>query len=630
MERQDSTGVLGASQKITFSWSNLTVKVAQPSRRCCGLLPAAKSASPPKTIIDNVSGVVRPGEFLAILGASGAGKSTLLNTLLFRNLGGLEVTGNRLANNKKVTPNSLTAVSAYVQQDDLFFGTFTIREQLVFQALLRMDKHIPYQERMRRVEEVITELGLSKSADVQIGIPGRIKGISGGEMKRLAFACEVLTNPPILFCDEPTSGLDSFMAASVVELLGKMARQGRTVICTIHQPSSQIVQLFDKVLLMAEGKTAYLGDVAGANRLFERCGFSCPPAFNPADHFIQVLAVVPGKEEECRNTIKKVCTDFSNSEEGKELIKIQSESEQNGNGGTKFSGVKSPYKATWAAQFRALFWRSWLSVIKNPLILRVRLLQSVGVALIFSAIYFGQDLEGEGNIKGEAIMNINGALFLTITNTTFSNMFAVINVFCLELPIFLREHFNGMYRTDVYFLTKQLAELPFFVIFTAVFLSILYFMVGFNGLFAKFMISLGILELLTQCVVSFGYMVSCLAPSLDVALGVAPAFMVPLMLFGGLFLNNGSAPVYLVWLKYFSWFLYSNEALSINQWSGLTWECPQNSTTCFGEGNGDVVLDQLNFDKDNLVFDIIILGVLTVGFRILAYFFLLLKTLRKK
>ena len=89
-------------------------------------------------------------------------------------------------------------------------------------------------------------------------------------MKRLAFASEVLTNPAIFFCDEPTSGLDSFMAVSVVDTLCTLAKQGRTVICTIHQPSSQIVEMFDKILLMAEGRTAYLGDVKMANNFFER------------------------------------------------------------------------------------------------------------------------------------------------------------------------------------------------------------------------------------------------------------------------------------------------------------------------------------------------------------------------
>ena len=103
--------------------------------------------------------MVRPGEFLAIMGASGAGKSTLLNTLLFRNLSGLKVSGLRLANNKLVTPTSLTAVSAYVQQDDLFIGTLTVREHLTFQALVRMDSDVPEKVRYSKVEDIIQEVG---------------------------------------------------------------------------------------------------------------------------------------------------------------------------------------------------------------------------------------------------------------------------------------------------------------------------------------------------------------------------------------------------------------------------------------------------------------------------------------
>ena len=110
-------------------------------------------------ILLTVSGVVRPGEFLAIMGASGAGKSTLLNTLLFRNLSGLKVSGLRLANNKLVTPTSLTAVSAYVQQDDLFIGTLTVREHLTFQALVRMDSDVPEKVRYSKVEDIIQEVG---------------------------------------------------------------------------------------------------------------------------------------------------------------------------------------------------------------------------------------------------------------------------------------------------------------------------------------------------------------------------------------------------------------------------------------------------------------------------------------
>ena len=138
-------------------------------------------------------------------------------------------------------------------------------------------------------EQIIFQFGLTKCADTVIGKPDQgVKGISGGQRKRLSLASEVLTNPAIMFCDEPTSGLDSFMASSVVDTLRKLASQGRTVICTIHQPSSQIVELFDKVLLMAEGRTAYLGDMNMANPFLATCGYPCPINYNPADHWVQV------------------------------------------------------------------------------------------------------------------------------------------------------------------------------------------------------------------------------------------------------------------------------------------------------------------------------------------------------
>ena len=118
-------------------------------------------------------------------------------------------------------------------------------------------------------------------------------------------------------------------------------------------------------------------------------------------------------------------------------------------------------------------------------------------------------------------------------------MFAVVNVFCMELPIFLREHFNGMYRTDVYFLCKQIAEFPLFVITPILFVAIYYYMVGMNENFDRFLMACLVVLMVTQVVVSFGYFISCLAPSLQVALALAPTLIIPFLLFGGFFLQNG-------------------------------------------------------------------------------------------
>lgn len=222
---------------------------------------------------------------------------------------------------------------------------------------------------------------------------------------------------------------------------------------------------------MAEGRTAYLGDVNDANYFLSGCGFPCPVNYNPADHWVQALAVIPGVEEKSRKNIETVCEAFRKSEEGRELENLSSTMST---ADVLPSAGKSPYKASWSAQFSALMWRSWLSVIKEPLIVQVRIAQTIVIALLLGIIYFGQD----HTIAG--VQSINGALFLIITNMTFSNMFAVINVITMELPIFLREHFNGMYRTDVYFITKQLAELPLFLLTPLIFVGILYYMVKYR------------------------------------------------------------------------------------------------------------------------------------------------------
>jgi ABC-type multidrug transport system permease subunit len=119
------------------------------------------------------------------------------------------------------------------------------------------------------------------------------------------------------------------------------------------------------------------------------------------------------------------------------------------------------------------------------------------MAIILGILYLGQEENQVG------IQNINGALFLMLTNMTFSNMFSVVNVFCAELPIFLREHFNGMYRTDVYFLSKQIVEFPIFVITPILFCAIFYFMVGMNAEFARFCIACLVLIAVTQVKVVF-------------------------------------------------------------------------------------------------------------------------------
>nr|QST15003.1 ABCG2-like1 protein [Diaphanosoma celebensis] len=642
-----SSSSVAASHQVTYTWNNIDVHVDIKQGNLISRL-RNKTPTVQKRILENVSGAVQPGEFLAILGASGAGKTTLLNCLTFRTTGKLKISGERNINGRPINTDSLARMSAYVQQDDLFIGTLTVKEQLRFQvqddllspvnqlvihndeqALLRMDKHLTYRERMSRVEEVMQELGLSKSADTMIGNSAKgVKGISGGEKKRLAFACEILTNPPLMFCDEPTSGLDSYMAQNIVQVLRKLASRGKTIICTIHQPSSEVFAMFDRILLMAEGRTAYLGPANEALSFFSSMGLPCPPNYNPADFYIHTLATVPGQEQESRNRIKEICNGFESSEMGQSILRTARENKRDAKYEIENQNdkVRSPYKASWFSQFRAVLWRSWISVIREPAVLRVKAFQTIFIAGLIAAIFQGQ----EYTISN--LSNIQGALFIFLTNMTFQNVFGVVNVITTEIPIFLREHFNGMYRTDVYFLCKTLADLPIYLFFPWLFLTIPYFAIGFNPAADRYFTAAGIVILVANVATSFGYFVSCLTSSVQVASALAAPLIIPMLLFGGFFLRGDSIPVYFEWLSYLSWFKYGNEMLSINQWLGVTFN--DTSTDSFvacpdGQCTGELVLQFFAYDPDNFYVDLGCMFALLVGLRVLAVLALLKKTYRK-
>lgn len=239
-----------------------------------------------RKILNEVTGMVSPGEFMAVLGPSGSGKSTLLNALAGR-LNGSGLTGKILINDCKITKQTLKR-TGFVAQDDLLYPHLTVRETLVFVALLRLPRSLTRDDKIRAAESVITELGLTKCENTIVGNTF-IRGISGGERKRVSIGHELLINPSLLVLDEPTSGLDATAAQRLVQTLAGLAHvKGKTVVTSIHQPSSRVFQMFDTVLLMSEGKCLFFGKGRDAMSYFDSVGFS--PAFpmNPADFLLDL------------------------------------------------------------------------------------------------------------------------------------------------------------------------------------------------------------------------------------------------------------------------------------------------------------------------------------------------------
>ncbi|KAN0063089.1 FAD-dependent urate hydroxylase [Thecaphora frezii] len=250
-----------------------------------------------KPLLEGIHGSVRPGEVMAIVGASGAGKTTFLDLLARREKRGV-ASGTVLVNGRQMSDADFKRVVGFVDQEDLLMETLTVYETVLYSALLRLPRDMSMEAKKFRTLETMQELGILGIKDSRIGGSGFTaggskegRGISGGEKRRVSIACELVTSPSILFCDEPTSGLDAYNAFNVIQSLVTLARTyNRTVIFSIHQPRSNIVALFDRLLLLAEGRTVYSGPFSQCGEHFERAGHPCPPGFNIADFLIDLTA----------------------------------------------------------------------------------------------------------------------------------------------------------------------------------------------------------------------------------------------------------------------------------------------------------------------------------------------------
>jgi ABC-type multidrug transport system ATPase subunit len=241
-----------------------------------------------KQILTGITGSVHPGELLAIMGASGAGKTTFLDILARKNKSGT-TGGNFYLNGEKVRDDEFRNVIGFVDQDDTMLPTLTVHETILDSALLRLPKEMSRQSKEQRVDDVERQLGIHAIRNQTIGSEENGRGISGGEKRRVSIACELVTSPSILFLDEPTSGLDSYNAFNVVECLVNLVKNyNRTVVFTIHQPRSNIVALFDQLILLARGRTVYSGPFESCQPYFDNIGYPCPPGFNIADYLVDL------------------------------------------------------------------------------------------------------------------------------------------------------------------------------------------------------------------------------------------------------------------------------------------------------------------------------------------------------
>ncbi len=333
------------------------------------------------------------------MGPSGAGKTSLLNILAGRNSsqGRLQISADVRLNNYTVDPTNMTVrqLIAFVAQDDSLQVTSTPREAIYFSAKLRLPRTTTESQLQKLTEKMIEELGLTKCADTLVG-GALIKGISGGERKRTSVGVELVTRPALVFLDEPTSGLDSFSAVQLCQVLKKVANAGSSVLFTIHQPSSEIFNSFDRLIFMNKGRVFYQGSVADVPAYFAERGRPSPPNFNPADWMMSVAQSVPVDQLDADGFFPKDEREIGEAfeaEDGKDVLGMTN-TRRGIRADDSRPDDRSPGIAT---QISMLFTRELVNIKRDvtPLIARFGLTIFLGILVGIIFLDVGQESRGK-------------------------------------------------------------------------------------------------------------------------------------------------------------------------------------------------------------------------------------------
>lgn len=521
-------------------------------------------------------------------------KTSLLNILSGRST---YESGVISINGDPITASSMKRLMskiAYVKQQDVFFDHLTVRDQLTYTALLRLPSEIPRAHKHEEVNKIIGMLRLSKVAESPIML------LSGGEKKRVNIGTELLTDPVVLLLDEPTSGLDSTSAVVLLNLLQNLARDhGKTIVTSIHQPSSAVFRSFDRLLMLAEGHTVYFGTPSDSLHYLRNLHLPCPDGYNAADHWMDLLVndsmlveeeddeekginkeskelndydgISPIDDEDNNNELRMLNGDSSNigrkasmkitprlqliSAWDREAVAEQvdadvTDDDEKSQKSNVLDYVKK-YNTSWLTQYTVLTHRS-LKNSRSAIFTPLNIIKSAAIGVVAGLLWF--QLENtESNVA-----NKSSYYFFSMTFWIFDSMFNALTAFPSERTIILKERASASYHLSAYFMAKTTSEAPTRLCLPLIYMTISFWMAGLNPRFVVFVGSTCCTLLSVLAGEAIGLLIGASIYDLQKALTVMTVFALGLMLLGGFFVDN--TPAFISWARYLSPFKYAFEA----------------------------------------------------------------------
>ncbi|KAJ3412935.1 hypothetical protein HDV05_008723 [Chytridiales sp. JEL 0842] len=584
-------------------------------------------------LLDSVSGSANPGQILAIMGPSGSSKSTLLDILAQRKGDSESLQGQILLNGqppaprtKLSTPNSYSLGIGYVTQDDIFIETLTVRETMLIAAELKLSETINRKTKEAIVDRILEELGLGHTKNTKVGGP-LVPGISGGEKRRLSIAIELISSPSILMLDEPTSGLSSSDAFAVIKTVRELARNGRTIVLTIHQPRSEILSLFDRILLLTKGKVAYYGAVDNIANFFSAHGFDCPFGFNLADFMLDIVsATQTGKivNNELISTYRKdTCplpTDEQTFDFPKAFLAYQKSydlpvdmKETLPTTIKEPSASSKPYAASFPRQISILLYRNFLHVLRHPAIFWGQLFIHILFGLITGGLF--SDLK-----KKEAEAGAGGVAYGTTGLVFWLSTFCAIMTFSavpeliLERVQYTREQAAGLYSPLSYFLAKLITETLFFSLNVVSHISIVYYWVGLRAGISHFLYLLLVSVLFVNVSLASIAAIGAISDTVDIGMALVAMVNTFNLLFSGFLVNSSNMPKGWTWCYWSAHFQWGFTGMMLNEFGDDPTPSSVATLKYLGIDNG----------REKWVCVYVLIGFVVV-WRVLGYLFLLVK-----
>ncbi|EFN82123.1 ATP-binding cassette sub-family G member 1, partial [Harpegnathos saltator] len=414
-----------------------------------------------KQILKRLKGHFRSTELTAIMGPSGAGKSTLLNILSGFQEGNYTGTVEYLNNGNKWEQGSCKKQRCYIQQTDNLHGFFSIYEIMMIASYLKINQQLPLKSRQMLIDEILATLKLSLNKQT------RVDRLSGGQKKKLSIALELIGNPPLMFLDEPTTGLDSTASVQCITMLKNLAQSGRTIICTIHQPSAAIYQIFDHIYLVVDGHCMYRSSPDETIGYFARQGLQCPKYHNPADY---MLEVVSGEYGDYHEQLIATVTWLNHPRKEAHAITSSYNTIEKipDNGDSAMMLTRSP--PTELMRFWILLQRSAILVHRDYSIMYIKLFLHFLVAVLLGLLY-----EHAGDDSNKTISNIS-YLMVSALYIYYTGMMPAVLKFPLEIDIVRKERFNNWYKLRTYYIATIVCALPLHMAYASIYSVVSYFM----------------------------------------------------------------------------------------------------------------------------------------------------------